>query len=445
MLKAGMNRIDITPPLGLELAGYPHYPRNNTGAHDPLYAACMYLDNGETEVAMVTLDLLFFSKQHVREIRRRAEAACGIPGRNIMISCAHTHSGPWASGRLDIESLEAGKEQPAEYVESLICKITSLIAEAKKDAFPAAFGCATTLCGAESGVGGNRRIPGGPHDPLVSVMAVRDEHAVIRGVIVNYTLHPTFIHEWSTVCTADYPCYLKLQIQEYAKNAVVGFAQGASGNQSSRYYRQGESYDEAERVGRTLGRAACAALEKMQWQTELDMRVLSEEIELELRSFGSEEEVQARVAHDQKVYEELYQKYGKSTNRDEYYLWQNANLRMLGSEDQLGYIRMMKNGTKIELLSDEAPVEIQMIKLGGTLLVGVQGEIFVEYALYVKAMAQFETTIFNELANGCLPGYLYTPESLVTGGYETDTSMLAPHFGRHMVDRMLDMEEKIRS
>ena len=65
MLKAGVSRADITPPLGLELGGYPHYPRNNTGAHDPLYAACMYLNNGETEIAMVTLDLLFFSKKHV--------------------------------------------------------------------------------------------------------------------------------------------------------------------------------------------------------------------------------------------------------------------------------------------------------------------------------------------------------------------------------------------
>ena len=61
MLKAGMSRVDITPPQGLELAGYPHYPRYNTGAHDPLYAACMYLENDGVEVAMITLDLLFFS------------------------------------------------------------------------------------------------------------------------------------------------------------------------------------------------------------------------------------------------------------------------------------------------------------------------------------------------------------------------------------------------
>ena len=56
MLKAGMSRVDITPPQGLELAGYPHYPRYNTGAHDPLYATCMYLENDGIEVAMITLD-----------------------------------------------------------------------------------------------------------------------------------------------------------------------------------------------------------------------------------------------------------------------------------------------------------------------------------------------------------------------------------------------------
>lgn len=101
MLKAGMAKADITPEKGLELAGYPHYPRNNTGAHDPLYAACMYLENDGEAVAMVTLDLLFFSKKHTAEVRRRLEAEHILCGDHLMISCSHTHSGPWASGRLD--------------------------------------------------------------------------------------------------------------------------------------------------------------------------------------------------------------------------------------------------------------------------------------------------------------------------------------------------------
>ncbi len=79
-----------------------------------------------------------------------------------------------------------------------------------------------------------------------------------------------------------------------------------------------------------------------------------------------------------------------------------------------------------------------MILLGDTCIVGVPGEVFVEYALYVKAMAGYGKVIFNALTNGCLPGYLYTPESLVSGGYEPDTSMLGKEFGRHLVDAILD-------
>lgn len=441
MLKAGMARVDITPPKGLELAGYPHYPRYNEGFHDPLMAACMYLEDAGVEVAMVTLDLLFFSKKHVAEVRRRVSGRCGIAPGNIMISCSHTHSGPWASGRLDIEGVESGVEQPKEYIEELIEKIAGMICEAKQSAFSALFATGVTICGAESGIGGNRRIPGGPHDPLVSVMAVKDYDDKVRGIFVNYTLHPTFIHEWSNVCTADYPGYLRLQLEEMEQSAIVGFSQGCSGNQSSRYYRQGESYDEAERVGRTLGRAAHTVLEKANWVNELPIKVVGAELPIDLRDFGTEEELRAQVAHDEAIYKELYAKYGDSTNREEYYLWQNANLKLLGSEDQLGYVLMQKKGTKIELLEDEVPAEIQVFNLGGVAVIGVPGEVFVEYGLYIKAAAGFGTVIINELSNGCLPGYLYTAESLITGGYETDTSMLAPTFGRKLVDTVLDTAE----
>lgn len=444
MLEVGMTRVDITPPHGLELAGYPHYPRNNTGAHDPLYAACMYLNNEGSEVAMVTLDLLFFSKKHVATVRELVEKKCGIVGKNIMISCSHTHSGPWASGRLDIESLEAGKEQPIEYVNDIIEKIVNLISDAQSQSFEGYFASGVEVCGAESGVGGNRRIPGGPHDPLVSVLAVKDTNETIRGALVNYTLHPTFIHEWSNVCTADYPCYLKMEIEETYPNILTGFAQGTSGNQSSRYYRQGESYDEAERVGRILGKAACKVIEKAKWTNDLPIKTANAQVELELRDFGTEEELRAQVARDEAVYKDLYAKYGDSKNRDEYYLWQNANLKLLGSEDQLGYILMKKKGIKVELLEDEAPAEVQAFNLGGTCVFGIQGEVFVEYGLWLKAMAGFGMVVVNELANGVLPGYLYTPESLVTGGYETDTSMLGEGFGKKMIDKALEIVKTIK-
>ena len=442
MLKAGTACADISPEKGLELAGYPHYPRYNTGVHDPLMASCLYLWDGTTELAMVTMDILFFSKKHVAEVRRRAEEACGIPGSHIMLSCSHTHSGPWAAGRLDIESLEAGKEQPKEYVEALIDKLTAIIVDAKRMSFPASLATGTAMCGAEQGVGGNRQTKGGPHDPLVSVLSVKDESGAVRGIFVNYTLHPTFIHEWSTVVTADYPGYLRVQLSELAPEAVIGFAQGASGNQSSRYYRKGESYDEAERVGRLLGKAAYTVVESAEFRRDITLSCASATIEPMLRTFDTEESLERRVAEDKARYEELYAKYGKSDNRSEYYLWQNANLKLLGSEDQLGYVRMMKKGMKIELLSDECPAEVQVLRIGDTCVVGVQGEVFVEYGLYVKAMAGYPMVIFNELSNGCMPGYLCTPEGMALGGYESDTSMLDIRYGRRLMDCILDTVER---
>lgn len=438
MLKAGVAQIDISPEKGMELAGYPHYPRNNTGVHDPLFAACLYVSDDSTELAMVTLDLLFFSKRHVAEVRRRVRAVCGLPGDHLMISCSHTHSGPWAAGRLDVESLEAGKEQPHAYVESLIERITRIVAQAKNASFVAtlAYGC--ELCGAEQGVGGNRTLRGGPHDPLVSVIAVKDEDGCVRGVFANYTLHPTFIHEWSDVVTADYPGYIRQEIAQHAPDAVFGFAQGASGNQSSRYYRTGESFDEAERVGRLLGNAAMRVVAQGAYQSEIRLSAATSAVEPIIRAFGEEAELERRVANDRAVYDDLYARYGTSVNRDEYYLWQNANLKLLGSEDQLGYVRMQNRGVSIELLRDERPAEIQVFLLGECCVIGLPGEAFVEYALYLKAMAGYPMVVVNTLANGCLPGYLITPQGMSEGGYEADTSMLDVAFGRVLVDCALD-------
>ena len=447
MLKVGMTRVDITPPLGLKLHGYPHYPRNNEGHHDPLYSACMYLENNGTEVAMITLDLLYFAKRFVMQVRSRAAELCGIDGKNIMISCSHTHSGPRCFEELDNPEETTGNEQgntETAYVEWLIEALAKQVAEAKAKAREGYFGIGTAMCGAESGVGGNRRVRGGPHDPLVSVMAVKDANDTLLGALVNYTLHPTFIHEWSNVCTADYPAYLKMEIEEKYPTMVTGFAQGCSGNQSSRYYRNGESYDEAERVGRAIGAAANEAIAKMEWKNDVALKVAISTMDIEIRSFGTEEELEAQVAHDRAIYEDLYGRYGKSTNRDEYYLWQNANLKLLGSENQLNYVKRLNATGIIPRFKEESPAELQVITFDNACVVGFPGEAFVEYGLYIKAVAGFSPVVVNECTNGCLPGYMYTPESLLTGGYETDTSVLSPTFGRKLVSRVLETVDTLK-
>ena len=105
MLRAGTSIIDISPKKGIELAGYPHFPRYNTGVHEPLYAGCVYLDDGKEKIVIIAMDILFFSREYVKAVRKEISKKTFIPEGNIFISASHTHSGPWAAGRLDLKAL----------------------------------------------------------------------------------------------------------------------------------------------------------------------------------------------------------------------------------------------------------------------------------------------------------------------------------------------------
>lgn len=68
-LKAGTAKVDITPPVGQPMGGFLTRLRKNNGAcegiHDRLFARVVLLDDGDTSVAIVTVDLLFFSSRRV--------------------------------------------------------------------------------------------------------------------------------------------------------------------------------------------------------------------------------------------------------------------------------------------------------------------------------------------------------------------------------------------
>ena len=201
-LKAGVAIVDISPEQGILLTGYPHYERKNIGIHDPLYASCIFLDDGETKFAFVAMDMTKYSKKYVRNVRLRVSESTGIPKDHITISCSHTHSGPLAAGRYDMEGLEKGLGPDPDYLKQLEDKLVSLVETACRHPFDARIGIEKGYCGKEQGVGGNRRDKDGITDPDVWVLGIRDMEERWRGCLVEYALHPTFIHGESNVVTA---------------------------------------------------------------------------------------------------------------------------------------------------------------------------------------------------------------------------------------------------
>ena len=123
---------------------------------------------------------------------------------------------------------------------------------------------------------------------------------------------------------------------------------------------------------------------------------------------------------------------------------QNANLKNLGAENTLGYIRLKNNGIPISMEADELPVEVQLLTIGDARIVGILGEIFVEFGLDIQKRFPYGKTIVVELANGCLPGYVHTRQAFREGGYEVGVSMLSERAGEVIVKTSLRLLKKTK-
>jgi neutral ceramidase len=95
--EAGEGVTDITPPLGVELAGF-HKPagqeRRCTAIRQKCTARALVLRSGKSEAAMVVLDVLGLSAEFARKTKKRISKSIGIPEKNIRLCATHSHSTP---------------------------------------------------------------------------------------------------------------------------------------------------------------------------------------------------------------------------------------------------------------------------------------------------------------------------------------------------------------
>jgi hypothetical protein len=101
-LKASVRRTEITPPLGIQMAGYNSTGRPAKGVLDPLYAQILILDDGTRAIALVTLDLIFtLLDREMDSIRATVRRTVGI--EDVVFVASHTHSGPIFNGSTGVE------------------------------------------------------------------------------------------------------------------------------------------------------------------------------------------------------------------------------------------------------------------------------------------------------------------------------------------------------
>ncbi|NQU10054.1 hypothetical protein HQ590_04645, partial [bacterium] len=254
-------------------------------------------------------------------------------------------------------------------------------------------------------------------------------------------MHPTVLHEDSKLISSDFPHYAREEIAAAFPGVTVLYHTAPAGNLSPRYVVRGQTFAEAERLGRMLGRPVVDALRQLgdaNFRDDLALGVAQEFVRLIPREFPSVPEAEAGLARARAEYDRL-QREGAPHGPV-----RTAECTVFGAEETVTLAEAAATGELARVVDGYQPVEVQALRIGDTCLVGLPGEQFVEYALEIKRRTAGRTLVIS-LANGDLLGYIVTPEAETAGGYEATNSSFRAASGQILVDAAVGLVEKLRA
>lgn len=420
MLKAGVAIRNLTPNQKMLLYGYPE-PADRSGqtAHDPLYGSCYYFENETTRLMLFCCDLIYLCRDRANELRMLVEKHTGIPRQNVMVSCTHTHSGPLLKNDTS-KGFEGIDEAYPDVVDGIRDLLLEAAKEAVETAFDAQIGYGIGTCGKEQGVGGNRNDPNGACDPSVSVLSIKDMQDTIRGCVVNYSLHPTVLHAYNYFYTADYPAYIRQYLNQENPFMIFGFNLGSSGNQSSRFFRTGQNFEEAKRIGYAIGKETEAVLSSLEYHRELTLKSDSTFVTPPQKEYPSFEEACRISEKAEKAHQKLL------AENAPYAACRSAECTLIGANFTKGLSAAIARAGTEQVLGRYVPIECHALRIGDCLIMGVSCEHFVEAGNAVKEASPFPVTMMSSLTDGCTFGYVCTDEAYQQFIYEAQASTFAP-------------------
>ncbi|NIK55336.1 hypothetical protein [Kribbella shirazensis] len=240
--------LDVTPPPGHRLDGYAARTGLSTGTADPLRATLIWLSTADDPgVLWLTLDAIAAGSTLSSELAAAAGAAAGIPPSQVVVSASHTHSGPsgWTG--------EIHPVIPAEREPALVDALVGAVRAARLERQPVT---ATWHSIEVVGVGTNRHRRNGPHDNTAGILALHGASGSLEAVLLDFACHPTTYGPENMQYSADWPGAARAALAP----AVVGFLQGAAGDVSPRFTRQGRGAAEVARLGGLLAARVREAL-----------------------------------------------------------------------------------------------------------------------------------------------------------------------------------------
>jgi hypothetical protein len=398
-LKAGVARVDLTPPLELNapLGGYgERMNRPAEGVHDRIFAKALVLTDGTKKFALVTADIVGFPPPVKPALVGRLSEG-GWTKAQIMLLASHSHT-----------SIEMNAINPANtfqvpqigihnqrLFEFVMERLVQVVRDAERQLTPVSVGT--------SGVsieGWNRNRRGGPvTDKDLTVTRIDTIQGKPLAVLVNFTAHPTFMSGEDMLFSGDWPGHLQRTLESLIGEGVTAmYYNGAEGDQApaGRPDAGTSRWERAERYGRDLGVVAWK-----QWQQTKSMPNVPFAYHLQT------------IALPERTWHPDFAKTG-------------------GAEYGLNETLLK------EMLPQMFPTEAGSIalRLGDLLIVGIPGEMAASLGLKIKTEAGRITgakhPVIGGLADAWL-SYMLPAEEYRRGGYESSVSFYGETLGDTVV------------
>ena len=234
-LQAGFSRVDVTPMLGIGMAGY-YVPRFADGVLDPLQINALALACGDTKVVFMSIDHCGIVKEVLNPMIDQVCHVTGLPREAVYIHSTHTHTGPFLNYNptepLEIEYAQLVKRKFADAAKLAIDDLKPAtmgygIGDAPNIAFVRRFRMKDGSVRTNPGVDNPDILhPIGDVSERVNVLRFDRENDSL--VLVNFGNHPDVVG--GCKISADWPGFLRQTVEKALDNTKCLFFNGAQGD-----------------------------------------------------------------------------------------------------------------------------------------------------------------------------------------------------------------------
>ncbi len=447
-LLAGFGRVNITPPIGIGLAGY-FQVRVSDGVLDELETNALALKADDSEIIMIAVDNIGFEIPVMDKIRADVSKRVGIPEDAVFVHCTHTHTGP----RPAITNETTSDTDPAlaeilsDYTSVFIRKIVDSAVIAHNDLSPAKMGFGVSRAERVAFIrryrmkdGTVKTNPGVNNPDIVEPIGVLDDSVnVIRFqrekdnlVFVNFANHPDTVG--GNKISGDWPTLLRGVVEKAIDDTKVIFFNGAEGDVNhvnvhpvggdfngmfNDFDGCSRGYAHTLHIARVIAGAVLKVYDKVEYK-DVD-----------------------KIGFVQRMYDIPS---NKPTPEEMPLARHIVEYQEAGREDELPYKGMMlttmladaRRKIRLENGPDSFAMRMSAVSIGSIGIVGMPGEPFNGIGVGIKEAKDYDLVVPCCLVNG-RNGYFPMNNAYEEGGYEAATS----NFKAGVADRMIEAGKEL--